>query len=479
MTEYRPHDRSEPRAGALSYVHTSWDAYRAGHADPEGIARRQRQRLADLIDCARGCSTFYRRLYHDVPEQISSITQLPTVTKAELMSQFDDWVTDPAVTKAAVLEFLADQDNVGRDYLDRYVVCTTSGATGTPAILLHDHAALMVYNVLGYVRSVPPGLIRPKTLWRMLRGRFRLAAVFATGGHFLGNTMLTRRARTIPWRAKTQRIFSAQAPIAELVADLNTFQPVVLGGYPSALRTLAREQHAGRLHLDPELISSAGETLTTANRLMISEAFGCHVANYYGASEAVGLTFECTAQRLHANTDWYIIEPVDEHDDLVAPGELSADVLITNLANRIQPVIRYRLGDRVTIDADPCTCGSPFPTIGVVGRTNDTLSFIGSNGAPVRVLPLAIVTVAEQSPGVAGCQFLQSSPSSLTVRLLVDSGADEQEVWATLRERLVHFLTRQGVDAVDIEKSSEPLELHPRSGKFRQVRSEVEVPQES
>ena len=55
------------------------------------------------------------------------------------MSHFDDWVTDPAVTRAQVQEFLADPHNVGRDFQDRYVVCTTSGATGIPAILLHDH----------------------------------------------------------------------------------------------------------------------------------------------------------------------------------------------------------------------------------------------------------------------------------------------------------------------------------------------------
>lgn len=71
------------------------------------------------------------------------------------MSHFDDWVTDPAVTRAQVQEFLADPHNVGRDFQDRYVVCTTSGATGIPAILLHDHSALVVYNVLGYIRSLP------------------------------------------------------------------------------------------------------------------------------------------------------------------------------------------------------------------------------------------------------------------------------------------------------------------------------------
>ena len=90
-----------------------------------------------------------------MPERLSEIGQLPVVTKAELMSHFDDWVTDPSVTRAQIEAFLADPGNVGRDFLGRYVVCTTSGATGIPAILLHDHTALVVYNVLGYARSLP------------------------------------------------------------------------------------------------------------------------------------------------------------------------------------------------------------------------------------------------------------------------------------------------------------------------------------
>ena len=253
--------------------------------------------------------------------------------------------------------------------------------------------------MLGYIRSLPVAFLNPQLMWALLRGRGRLAAVFVTGGHFLGNTMMARRIRMMPWRTETQRIFSALAPVDQLVADLNAFQPVVLGGYPSALETLAREQQAGRLHIHPVLINAAGETLTTAKRHLIGETFGCRVGNYYGSSEAVGLTYECAAQRLHVNTDWYIIEPIDEHHRPVPPARLSDGVLVTNLANRIQPIIRYQMGDRVAIDPRPCTCGNPFPAIDVVGRTDDILTFQTPHGESIHILPLAIATVAEETPG--------------------------------------------------------------------------------
>ena len=101
------------------------------------------------------------------------------------------------------------------------------------------------------------------------------------------------------------------------------------------------------------LVNAAGETLTDPARRQIEAAFGCRVGNYYGSSEAVGLTFECAVQRLHVNSDWYILEPVDDQDRPVPPGELSHDVLVTNLANRIQPIIRYALGDQVSIGPNP------------------------------------------------------------------------------------------------------------------------------
>lgn len=356
---------------SLTYAGVVWDVCRTAREGQAGITRRQLQRLREIVAYARAGSTHYRRIYRGVPEDVSTVGQLPVVTKAELMSHFDEWVTDPSATRAGVDAFLADPDNVGRDFLGRYVVCTTSGATGSPAILLHDHSALAVYNAVGYARSLPTVLLSPRKVWQLLRGRGHLAAVFVTGGHFLGNTMMARRVRRIPWRARTQRIFSAMAPMDELVAELNAFRPVMLSGYPSALVALAHQQQAGRLHIRPMLVSAAGETLSAANRRLIGAAFGCRVSNYYGSSEAVGLTFECAAQRLHVNSDWYIVEPVDASNRPVPAGQFSDGVLITNLANRIQPRVSTHPARPIDAHSAPARRGA-LHRAGGMGRAERT-----------------------------------------------------------------------------------------------------------
>jgi phenylacetate-coenzyme A ligase PaaK-like adenylate-forming protein len=277
----------------------------------------------------------------------------------------------------------------------------------------------------------------------------------------------------MPWRAKTQRLFSALTPRDELVDELNAFSPVILGGYPSALDLLVRQQQAGRLHIRPFFVSAAGETLTDEARQRISAAFGCEVANYYGSSEAIGLTFECAARRLHVNSDWYIVEPVDREGRPTPPGQMSHGVLITNLANRIQPIIRYQMGDRVALLPQRCPCGSPFPQIRVDGRSDDVLEFPSSRGEAVRILPLPLVTVAEETPGLASCQLVQTAPSTLRVRMSVTPPAQRPVVWESLRRRVQAYLASQGAGPVRIDEAPEEPQLHPRSGKFRQVYSEV------
>jgi phenylacetate-coenzyme A ligase PaaK-like adenylate-forming protein len=148
-------------------------------------------------------------------------------------------------------------------------------------------------------------------------------------------------------------------------------------------------------------------------------------------------------------------------------------VLVTNLANRVQPIIRYKMGDRVTISPNICLCGSPFPVIHVIGRTDEILSLPTEQGAVVQILPLAISTIAEETPGVYSCQIIQTEPLKLKVRLAVTENGAVQTVWEELKERLETYLAGQGITNVAIEKAPEPPQLHPKSGKFQQVWSEV------
>lgn len=171
----------------------------------------------------------------------------------------------------------------------------------------------------------------------------------------------------------------------------------------------------------------------------------------------------------HVNCGWVILEPVDESFRPTPPGEPSHTVLLTNLANRIQPIIRYDLGDSVLVRPNPCPCGSPLPAIRVAGRRDDILRLATPDKRTVSVLPLAIGAIVDETPGVHRSQLIQIGPTTIRLRLELKSGVDVEHVWRTVAANLNTYFVEQGLANVEVVRASEPPEQSAQSGKFRQV----------
>lgn len=456
----------------------AWDAWQTTRGGASAIAARQAKRLEVLVAHARKSSRFYTEHYRNVPAgpiRLTDLTTLPPVHKPALMAHFDDWVTDPRVTRTRTADFVADADNIGRDFLGQYVVFTTSGSTAEPALLVEDHRAVSVMFGLTYARSV--GVLPFQLLPRILARGARQAALYATGGHFLSTTLFERRLRTQPLRRRYSRLFSVLDPLPDLVRELNEFQPVLLGTYASALSVLIEEQEAGRLHISPLVITSGGELLLPSVKRRAEQVFGCIVTETYNVSEATPLSLPCPLGRLHLNTDWYLIEAIDAEGDPVPNGQRSDSVLVTNFANYVQPLIRYELGDSVVIAGEPCPCGNPLPTVTPEGRTDEILKVPGAQGGDVVLLPMAIATVVEETFGVLRYQIVQTAPATLTIRLDVDQNANRADVAQLVKQRVNEFLRAQGAAAVTVSLAEEPPQPNPRNGKLRHVVKARPTPQ--
>jgi len=445
---------------------------KTGERNNRRLERTQKKRLRELVAFAVQHSPFYSRYYsHRLPANIE-LTGLPPVTKKILMANFDEWATNPAVSRVEVEAFVADPRLVGQLYRDHYAVYTTSGTTGTPGLFLHDQQALAVYDRLWQHR----GWRKWMGLWRLfyvLRPDFREVFVVATGGHFGGAATAARLRLRYPWLGDRLQILSVLSPLPELVQQLNQLQPSVLAIYPTALALLAREQTEGRLQIRPQLIVTSGEWLSPGTRIEAAGVFHCSVYDVYASSEFMYMAFGCTRGWLHANADWLILEPVDAGYQSIPPGQHAHTVLLTNLANNIQPLIRYDLGDSVTFKSTPCPCGNPLPALRVEGRQEETITFPAKAGTAVQVLPMALATVVETTPGVLRYQIIQVAPATLKMRLEVTPGAESTHVWESVEKRLQEFLTNQSVSDVTLQKTLEPPRRDPRSGKFRQIWSEI------
>jgi phenylacetate-CoA ligase len=237
---------------------------------------------------------------------------------------------------------------------------------------------------------------------------------------------------------------------------------------------LAREQLDGRLHIQPSLVSSSGESLSAAMRERIQAAWGVHVWDGYSSSETGVMAAECAYGRLHLNADWFIIEAVDADNQPVPAGQPAHKILVTNLASKIQPIIRYEMSDSVTFYPDACPCGSPLPSLRVEGRTDEILAIPDAQGQIVYLLPLSLGSAVEEVAGVHRFQIVQTTPTTLHVRLDVVDEYEKMAVWTAVSAQLRQLLDKNNLLNVTLALAQETPQRNEHGGKLNHILSLVE-----
>lgn len=430
---------------AWRFAQATAEVAMASHASREAIIRWQQQRLARLLATARDGSRLYRERLQGLPEGPEALTRMAPVHRLELMGRFADWVCDPALVLDELRAFTADPARIGEPFLGRYLVWESSGTSGSPGIFVQDAACMALYDALEAQRRS-----QARAVQRWLDPLYlaeRIAFVGATSGHFASHITVERLRRLQPWLANAVQSFSILQPLDALVEQLNRFGPTVLTTYPTAAAVLGDEAEAGRLRV-PALreVWTGGETLSQIGRDRLTRQLGVAVRNSYGASEFLAMGWECDHGRLHLNSDWVILEPVDEHHRPVPPGEPSTSVLLTHLANTAQPLIRYDLGDHIVMPPGACGCGSALPVFEVQGRRDDTLQVAaaqGRAGQSIPLLPLALSTVLEEQAQLFDFQVCQRDSHTLVLRLPQDGEAGRAAL-ARGRAVLQAFARAQG-----------------------------------
>jgi phenylacetate-coenzyme A ligase PaaK-like adenylate-forming protein len=385
---------------------------------------RKRERLTDLVRHAARHSAYYREALAGYDPAVGA-GSLPELSKATMMERFDDVVCDQRLRRDALLrhtEQLRDDDL----YLGSYRAMTTSGSSGRKGLFVYDEAgwATIVGQFLYF--SAMAGT-RPRL------PRLKLAAI---GGGSPAH-MSRRGARTLD--VGLHRILSLPVtrPVRELVAALNAFDPDVLNVYPSMGVLLAEEQLAGRLRLSLRTMSTSSELRTPEAAARIQDAFGVRPFDLYATTEGLWGA-ECERHEgPHLFEEDVIVENVDEDGRAVPDGAPGARLLVTNLANRVQPLIRLEVSDAVTLSATTCGCGRTLRRLEhVEGRAEDVVWLPGSGGRPVAVVPMQFSVVARDRDVV---EFQVVQEGTRLVVLVVGRGAApglEERVRAGVDERL-------------------------------------------
>ena len=293
-----------------------------------------------------------------------NIVDLPAMTKTDLMDNFDSVLTDTRLSRRLCEDHL--DRSPGDDLLGEFQVVASGGSSGTRGVYVYgwdEWAICYTSNVRFQARD----WTRDPTL----AGTARVIAVVAAASPTHISAALSK---TFSSGDNARHLFPVSLPLETIVAGLNELQPTVLMGYSSFLPRLALEARGGRLRVTPRRVIAISEPLLPEARQVMHETWGAPIANGYAMSE--GIFTGCCDHGIHLPDDLCIFEPVDADGRPVAPGALSHRVLVTNLYNHTQPLIRYEVTDQVTLIDGNCPCGSSFRRIAdPQGRLDDTFEY--------------------------------------------------------------------------------------------------------
>jgi phenylacetate-coenzyme A ligase PaaK-like adenylate-forming protein len=425
----------------------SWDASR--------IRTEQRTRLRKLLAHASAHSPFHRaRLAGIDPDrfELDDLASLPVMTKADMMDRLDDVFTDRALTPDAVERALAATAAEPVLIDDRFIAMTSGGSSGRRGVFVLDRDGLVDY--LGCLcRSL---VARLRAQGGPPPGGLPIAFVAAASAvHATGAAVALAVGGQLPFRFCGVPV---TLRLDEITARLDAIDAPALYGYPSMLARLADEKRAGRLRIAPRLITTTSETLTPALRESITDAFAAPIVDVFGSTEGlVGAT--PPGEPIHAfNTDTCIIELVDRDHRPVPDGEVSDSILITNLSNLVQPLIRYELTDRFTRQPPAVEHGHLRAT--VEGRTDDVLRY-----ADIAIHPLVVHSVLVTVPAVLDYQIRQTPRGVEIVTVAADAIDPEHLV-----RRLSQALAAAGLVDPEVQiRRQAALERDALTGKVRRL----------
>jgi phenylacetate-CoA ligase len=373
--------------------------------------------------------------------RLSDLASLPITPKEDLRARPGDFVATDVST---------------RTRLHRYY---TSGSTGTPITCYLSSVGHRHFLAAREARSFNWAGVSIREPRSTIGGRRIIPGADAGPPYYRYN--LTER----------QVYFSAfhisPEHVANYVEGFNRYRPKVLTGYAYSHFALARLmlQQGVRLAYKPEALVLSSERVTATMKLVLQEAFQARAYEEYGAVEQCVLATECASGNLHVNTDFGIVEIVDDGGETLPPGK-EGRIICTGLLNEAQPLIRYDLGDIGALSTKYCPCGrNHLPLLeGVVGRLEDAV--IRPDGRELVRFHGLFIDV----PHLLQAQIIQESLSLLRIRVVVNQAFSEDQ------ERLIskRVLERLGPIDIKIDRVDELERNH--KGKVRAVISRLPLP---
>lgn len=401
-------------------------------------------RTRALVQYAYKKTPYYRRRFdaiglspYDIKEP-DDFLKIPLLTRHDLQVNFAELVSIDA--KPGDLR-----------------LSTTGGSTGEPVKVYHEKS-----------------VVRAAMGWRMLSWWGLEPGVdFASIYRGTSTNWQTRMTNRLLWwparRVDLDAVNIDADDIRRFVSEINVVKPPLIHGYVGAIDYVATYLLDYKIKVPaPTAIWVTSAPLTSVQANRIEKAFCAPVYDQYGCCEIYWLAAQCPKQKgLHMLSDVRRFEFLDENDRLCPVG-VQGRIAVTDLENRLFPIIRYLNGDLGRALPGKCECGITLPLMDkVTGRVSDIVQLPDGQCMSGEYL----TTLFDSTPDAVR-QFQVHQKADFSIEILAVPNPTEHNLDAIFEKILTKL--KHDVDnkvSVSISKVSE---IQQKGGKLRFIRSDVE-----
>lgn len=376
----------------------------------------QKNELRKLLVHAYENVPFYRKKYSEhgfkradlLHFELKDISSLPFLEKDELR-------------KFGKTELLNTKRKKGNFY-------SSSGSTGTPTSIFISKEFHRKWNAAYEVRVRNWAGVNYTMARGMIGGRKILKNEHSKGPFYRFN------------KAENQTYFSAyhisQNNIEGYIRAFQKNKIDYMVGYAMSNYFLA-DLIVKNKYAVPKLkaVLTSSEKLTKEMRDTFEKAYGCKTFDAYSGVEACGLISEDQHGDFLFSPDTGIMEVIDEQGHAVENGEVG-EVIATGLLNYDQPLIRYRIGDKVRLSKDQRTAsGRSFLKIDEIwGRVEDVL--LSTDGKRI----VRFHSIFLDIKGLIAGQVVQETRDDIVLNLVVDQTEYDTTSELIFTERIRNIL---------------------------------------
>ena len=417
------------------------------------IEKLQKNKLIKLVKYAYKNSKLYKQLFkskgltYEELEDID-IKDLPKTNKNLLMDNFNDLITVDNINKKDVINFIDDHQDPTKLLNDKYYVIHSSGTTGEIGYYIYTKNNWELLKAVGASRLFDSFGIQRKSY----------VFIGAVDGHYAGiSFFLSPVNKFEEYFYKDFLLLDINTPLNYFIDKLNSLQPNVISGYPSAMKMLIEYQEIGQLEISPETVICGGEPLSKKIVEKIKKHWNTTPKNYYGTSESILMGIGDGNQQI------YIF------DDLIQLEIVEDGILLTNLYNYTEPLIRYKIDD-LLVKPDKQVNKYPFTTVeSVSGRQEDLLWLRNEKGKDDFIHP--IVFVEFHVKGLKKIQVIKKSEVNIHIKAVKTEDSTSSQLKHRINRKLSSILKKKNMENINFSiKLVDRIKNDPQSGKYRIIK---------